>query len=114
MMFRRAIQEFVALSAIKMFCEKLRTEGISEVQLFDIAYFSFLLLIRCGLSILRRPNGLGIKNIFHSSYMITTEASRYSLESLSMRVGEYLSIIDCSIEISGAFPVKQEHATIQM
>ena len=38
-MFRRAIQEFVALSVIKVLCGKLRTEGIREVQLYDIAIF---------------------------------------------------------------------------
>ena len=44
-MFSRAIQEFVALTAIKVLCERLRTEGINEVQLDDIVIFQQFALL---------------------------------------------------------------------
>ena len=55
-MFSKAMQEFVALTAIKVLCERLRTEGINEVQLDDIGIFQqfALLFQQCYLANLMR------------------------------------------------------------
>ena len=48
-MFSRAIQELIALSAIKMLCENFCEEGIEEVQLVDIVivHLGFLFDCKC-------------------------------------------------------------------
>ena len=50
-MFSKAMQEFVALSVIKMLSGKSRMEGINEVQVYDIAIFLLFFFVHSALSL---------------------------------------------------------------